>query len=216
MELEIACVNSTYTRQQLEELFTFASDMYVNTISVPTSLLTSFESFRDSVEYAALVGFPYGVAHHKVKEMETALAIESGATRIDFCLNNHFISAYDPFSIYTDFLSCQSLCRQNGIDFRVVIEYRLIEPKTLEKLSALLCKNDIEDIIMSTGVLCDDHTDTLIVCRQLSKDFNVSVTGSLFSEKYLNMLRVVGCHTVRCTTPLSSKNVLLNVAQACV
>lgn len=127
------------------EKYGFAS-VCVNPVHVPLAHL-----YLDKVGLCSVVGFPLGAAHTSIKELETQRAIDDGATEIDMVMNIGWLKGEHYRDVYNDILAIATLCRQNNVTSKVIIETCLLSEKE-KVIACLLAKKAGADFVKtSTG-----------------------------------------------------------------
>jgi deoxyribose-phosphate aldolase len=133
MLTEIACYNQDSTYADILETVFIASEKNVDSIAIPSGFMGRVSEFLEHQKFSVAIDFPYGLASTQVRLHEIILAIRQGASFIDLVINNSYVKEENWRKIREDLKSCITACKQNNVELRAIIEYRLFPVKMQTK-----------------------------------------------------------------------------------
>jgi deoxyribose-phosphate aldolase len=145
----------------------------------------------DPILIACPIDYPYGLSSTKIRQHETLSAIRSGATAIDLVVNPIYIINGEKQKISDDLEANKAICKENGVLFRIMLEYRQFDDDVYFELVKLCKYLRIEYIFPSTGNFVDDYLDNLIMCsliQDICKAANVITNGNIWKKEHYDVI----------------------------
>lgn len=212
MLTELACHSQDCTYKDILETVFVASQHNIDCVSLPSGFMSRISDFLNDQTFSAAIDYPYGLNTTQVRLHEIILAIRQGASLIDLVLNSSYITERNWSKIKTDLKSCLTVCRQNNIELRPIIEYRLFDVKTVLDLCSILDTFGLEKIINSTGRIVDDFNDNALISYQIQRRTNLSVVygGPVVNNAQYETLEKMQIYAVRFTSTKIAENILSN------
>ena len=212
MRTELACHGQDCTFNDILETIFVASQYDINCVSLPSGFMSRVNDFLNDQTFSAAIDYPYGLNTTQVRLHEIILAIRQGASSIDLMLNNGYVAERNWSRIKKDLKSCLSVCRQDDVELRPIIEYRLFDVETVLSLCAVLDTLGIERIINSTGCIVDDFHDNAVISYQIQRKTSLSVVygGPVLNNDHYEILQKMKIHAVRFTSRKIAENILSN------
>ena len=210
MLTELACYNQDSTFQELLSALFTSAQKNVSCLAIPSGFMGRLTDFTKDQKFSVAIDFPYGLSGTSVRVHEIILAIRQGASYIDLVLNNSFIKEENCRKIREDLKTCKSICDQNDIDLRVIIEYRLFPVKTVLLMCDLLYNANIYNVINSTGFVADDLSDNAIISYEMQNKTGVQVTPCVraFSKKQLEVFESLDVYSLRLISSKATEEIL--------
>lgn len=103
------------------------------------------------VGVCAVVGFPHGNSHKRIKVSETELAIEEGATEIDTVVNIGKVLGGDWEYVTDELQAIQNACVNGRAILKVIFENDFLEESHIIRLCSICSELDIAFVKTSTG-----------------------------------------------------------------
>ncbi len=212
MELELACYDRISDYDSiLNSIFT-GTRCTARCVSIPSGLVARTTFFKEYIDIAAAIDFPYGLSETSVRIHEIIVSIRQGASLVDLCINSNSVSEEDWEGIRSDIRSCLAACKEGNIELRPTIEYRLFSEKTVLTLCELFMKEGIEYVANATGTMSDDTIDNVIISNrmQTKTGINVISCGRIWTPSHFDAFRKAGVHSIRLTSPRLAEEFLKN------
>jgi deoxyribose-phosphate aldolase len=199
MLTELACYNQDSTYNDILNAVFIAAEKNISSVAVPSGFMSRVGDFLKDQKFSAAIDFPYGLSGTQVRLHEIILAIRQGASFIDLVINNSYIKEKNWRKIRKDLKACLSVCNQNNVDLRVIIEYRLFSVKTVLLMCELFNANGVYHVVNSTGFVADDISDNAIISHQMQEKTGVLVTACVraFTESHIKTFEDMGIYTLR-------------------
>ena len=212
MQIELACLDRTSKHDLILETIFLASDERVSCVVLPASFLGLVSpDFKDHAIFSSVIDFPYGISDTSVRLHEITLSIRRAAFTIDLILNPHHIENGDWKSIRKDIKACLTVCKENKVELRPVIEYRLFDQKTIIETCRMLSDLGIYCVVTSTGSMVDDISDNAIISHQVTSKsgLNVISCSNIFNLDQVSIFKYIGVQGIRVPS-LKTAQILLD------
>lgn len=212
MHTELACFNQASTHNDILETIFVSSQQGISCVALPSSFLGRVNDFIKEQSFSAAVDFPFGFSTTQARAHEIILAIRSGASFIDLVLNSSYVAEENWRKVKEDIKPCIAICRQNDIELRAIVEYRLFTPKVVLQLCEVLARVGVTQIINSTGSGVDDIADNAIMAYQIQKETGLLVTAcsSFLNINNISTFYKLGIYGIRFTSPRIAEDILKN------
>ncbi|MFP4542047.1 MAG: deoxyribose-phosphate aldolase [Opitutales bacterium] len=103
------------------------------------------------VGVCAVVGFPHGNSHTRIKILETELALDEGATEIDTVVNNGKVLGGEWEAVREELQAINETCVGRGAILKVIFENDYLQPAQIIRLCELCTELGIAFVKTSTG-----------------------------------------------------------------
>ena len=199
MLTELACYNQDSTYNDILKTIFVASEKDISSVAIPSGFMSRVGDFLKNQKLSAAIDFPYGLGSTQVRLHEVILAIRQGASFIDLVINNSYIKEENWRKIREDLKACLSVCRQNNVELRAVMEYRLFPIETVLLMCELFNTIGVYHVVNSTGFVVDDISDNAITSRQMQEKTGVFVTSCVraFTEAHLKIFKDMDIYALR-------------------
>jgi len=210
MLTELACYNQDSTHADILEAIFIASEKRIDSVAIPSGFMSRVDEFLKHQKFSAAIDFPYGLSSTQVRVHEIILAIRQGASFIDVVINNSYIKEENWRKIREDIKACLTVCNQNNVELRAIIEYRLFPVKTVLLMCDLLNINGVFNVINSTGFVADDLSENAIISYEMQTKTGVLVTSCVrgFNKKYHDVFKELNIHCLRLMSPKIAEHLL--------
>tara|TARA_Y100000004_G_scaffold29937_1_gene31069 strand:- start:915 stop:1547 length:633 start_codon:yes stop_codon:yes gene_type:complete len=210
MLTELACYNQDSTYSEILETVFVASEKNLDSVAIPSGFMGRVSEFLKDQKFSAAIDFPYGLSSTQVRVHEIIMAIRQGASFIDLVIHNGYIKEKNWRKIKEDLKACMSICDQNNVNIRAIIEYRLFPVETVLLMCDLLNTIGIHNIVNSTGFVVDDINDNAIISHQMQDKTGVFVTSCVraFKEKHIRIFKELDVHALRLMSPKVAEHLL--------
>tara|TARA_R110000824_G_scaffold246094_2_gene435154 strand:- start:1787 stop:2431 length:645 start_codon:yes stop_codon:yes gene_type:complete len=212
MFAEIACYGQDATFDDILNTIFISSEEGAECVALPSGFMGRVGDFLEHQTFAAVIDFPYGISTTQVRLHEIILAIRQGANLIDLVLNGSYLKEENWKKVEEDLKTCLTVCKNNDVILRPILEYKLFSPKTVLKACEVLEKYHITTVINSTGSIIDDPSDNAIICHSIQKNTTISVIScsNRITPKYFDIFMEMGIEGFRFTSSSIAKNILSN------
>ena len=199
MLTELACYNQDSTYNDILKTIFIASEKDISSVAVPSGFMSRVGDFLKDQKFSAAIDFPYGLSSTQVRLHEVILAIKQGASFIDLVINNSYIKEKNWRKIREDLKACLSVCNQNNVELRAIIEYRLFSVDTVLLMCELFNANGVHHVINSTGFIADDISDNAIISHQMQEKTGVFVTSCVraFTKDHIKTFEDIDIYALR-------------------
>tara|TARA_R100000008_G_C3552721_1_gene151390 strand:- start:125 stop:757 length:633 start_codon:yes stop_codon:yes gene_type:complete len=210
MLTELACYNQDSTYSEILETVFVASEKNLDSVAIPSGFMGRVSEFLKDQKFSAAIDFPYGLSSTQVRVHEIIMAIRQGASFIDLVIHNGYIKEKNWRKIKEDLKACMSICDQNNVNIRAIIEYRLFPVETVLLICDLLNTIGIHNVVNSTGFVVDDINDNAIISHQMQDKTGVFVTSCVraFKEKHIRIFKELDVHALRLMSPKVAEHLL--------
>lgn len=210
MLTELACYNQDSTYSEILETVFVASEKNLDSVAIPSGFMGRVSEFLKDQKFSAAIDFPYGLSSTQVRVHEIIMAIRQGASFIDLVIHNGYIKEKNWRKIKEDLKACMSICDQNNVNIRAIIEYRLFPVETVLLMCDLLNTIGIHNVVNSTGFVVDDINDNAIISHQMQDKTGVFVTSCVraFKEKHIRIFKELDVHALRLMSPKVAEHLL--------
>ncbi len=181
---------SLYNVDSIEDLkyyFFQGIELGIQGFIISPSLLDIVKDIApEGIVLSCPIDYPYGQGHSKVRNHATIRAIRGGANAIDLPINKHLIEKGDISLLTNDILSNYEICRDRGVNLRIVLEYRHTDTKSMEHILNIIRDVGIEYVISRTELFVDNITDNILFCWDMALKYGLSpiVNGDISYENY--------------------------------
>ena len=205
------------TYNEVEKLCIEARDnnfmsVCVNSIWVP---LAAKILRGTNVKVCTVVGFPLGASPTRVKELETRIAIEEGASEIDMVINIGALKSGDYKTVENDIAGVVRATRGNVIS-KVILETCLLTKDEIRKASELAIKAGADFVKTSTGFSSGGAKveDIKIMREVVGKTHGVKASGGIRDHETAMQMVHAGASRIgasasvgiiSCSTPAQGK-----------
>tara|TARA_Y100000593_G_scaffold89635_1_gene174288 strand:+ start:5672 stop:6304 length:633 start_codon:yes stop_codon:yes gene_type:complete len=210
MLTELACYNQDSTYSEILETVFVASEKNLDSVAIPSGFMSRVSDFLKDQKFSAAIDFPYGLSSTQVRVHEIIMAIRQGASFIDLVIHNGYIKEKNWRKIKEDLKACMSVCDQNKVNIRAIIEYRLFPVETVLLMCDLLNTIGVYNVVNSTGFVADDINDNAIISHQMQDKTGVFVTSCVraFNEKHIRIFEELDVHALRLMSPKVAEHLL--------
>jgi len=183
MYIDLACHNVDMTAEEAQQFVFLAAQRHLGGISLLPFFIPQIQEYvPEGMAIACPVDYPYGHSDTKVRNHEVLSAIRHGCNTIDLVINTHLAINKEFKKLSSDILSHVSICKDNNVTLRIMLDYRLLPSELWKKCMSILQTAGIEYIFPSTGHLVDDYLDNLVVSVNTQDKFGINAitNGNLF------------------------------------
>lgn len=192
MQIEYACYDRTLTEDEVKASIANAIKLGINNISIYQYSIPYIKSIlNDDIFLTCPADFPYGLSDLKSRNLMVSQIAKSGASCVDLVMQSKYVANRKYDKIREDIKSNLEICKENNIELRYILEYRLFGHETLAKICQILKDFQINDVIPSTGQMIDDINDNIIAAKYLytKSGINVVINGNVWNQKHLDNIK---------------------------
>jgi len=174
----------------------------LSTITVPYYLIKVVRSVMDSKDIllSCAIDYPLGISDSKTRLTAIEQAAKIGANLVDIVMPQNLASNRKYDKIREDLKLTTELCKNNNIEPRYLLEYRVFDHHCLKKICEILDDFNIKQIFPSTGYFIDNLADNIIAAsflHQNSKNLEIYCSGNIWSEKHFELLNKASVFGIR-------------------
>jgi deoxyribose-phosphate aldolase len=198
MQLELALNQPEITGKDIQEATFLAIENKVTVLSVPMAYLAMAKEYLEgtNIKLAAHIDSPYGQNPTELKQAAIILAERRGAKIVEVGLNYGWVLEERFADLKHELTTLLDLAKNYKVDFRLVTEYRLFDEANLELWAEFISKAGVDCIISSFGLLMDDPSDNLLICKRL-KGCKLLPASNLWQEKHIEMAKTAKTKVIR-------------------
>lgn len=199
MYIEFACLDYSLTETDVQNKIKYAIDRGINNICSFSYSINLIKSIDPKVNIFCPIDFPYGILDSKNRNHILNSLIKNNIAGIDLMIPTKIISNRKYEKLREDVRSNLEICKNNGLQLRYMLEYRVYNHEILAKICQILKDLGIDTILPSTGTMLDDINDNLIACSFLNTKSNIQVicNGNIYTEKHANNIKKTNLYGIR-------------------
>jgi deoxyribose-phosphate aldolase len=201
MYIEYACYNYSLSDEELKHNFTLAIKLGIKNISAFHMHLPAIKALTEepSLNISCPIDYPYGMSDSKTRSTAINAAAKAGATCVDIMVPAKFISNRKYDKLRDDIKNNLTICQENNLLARYVLEYRVFNHETLAKTCQILKTLGIEYIFPASGHMIDDINDNLIAAKYLMAKSGIKVitNGNIWTEKHSDNIKLADIYGIR-------------------
>lgn len=166
------------------------------------------KSVANILNISALIDYPYGVSTHEPKIADILRVARMGVRTVDLVLNHTYIAQNKWNSLYNDIYNCQRVCFDKKIELRCILEHSLFDIEKVISTCHTLEQCVVHTLILGTGTLNIDETDSIVVAKTIEKDYGLSVvcTTNIFKAAQVEPFKKANIFGLRFVSPIQYRN----------
>jgi deoxyribose-phosphate aldolase len=214
MQIEYACYDISINEEEVKKNIQNAVQYNPYSISIHPYSLSSIKGLiPDTIKVSCAIDYPMGLTEASTRNQIVQQVAKNGQVNIiDLNIPSKLIvnRKYDKFR--EDIKLNMEVCKQNNVELRYVLEYRIFSHEILAKLCQILKTFEINHIFPASGFLLDDINDNLIAAKYLMAKSNIKVicNGNIWTQQQIDNVHKSGVHGLRVShipsLELASKN----------
>jgi deoxyribose-phosphate aldolase len=193
--IDYACYDYSINESEVIEQINTSLKLGVNSISILQYSLSTIKNIPDikdkKVSLSCPADYPNGLSDSKTRNFLVTQLCKSGVDHIDLMIPTKLITnrKYDKFR--EDIRTNLEICRENNVELRYILEYRIYNHEVLAKTCQILLDLGIKKIFPSSGAMIDDISDNLIACNFLTTKSKISTicTGNIYNQKQVSTVK---------------------------
>jgi deoxyribose-phosphate aldolase len=201
MYIEYACYNYALSDEELKHNFTLAIKLGIKNIATFHMHLPAIKALTEelSLNISCPIDYPYGMSDSKTRSTAINAAAKAGATCVDIMVPAKFISNRKYDKLRDDIKNNLTICQENNLVARYILEYRVFNHETLAKTCQILKTLGIEYIFPASGHMIDDINDNLIAAKYLmaKSDIKVITNGNIWTAKHSDNIKLADIYGIR-------------------
>ncbi len=210
---ELSCYSRTDTEDSVREAIFNAINQKFNGVSMLPYFLQSMQDFLvEGMDVACAIDYPYGTSDASVRSHAVLAAIRKGANTIDLIANSNLLCSKKHLKFFDEIEAMLRITTENNVTLRIILEYRLFNPKEMVNLCNGLREVKIEYIIPSTGAFVDSWDDNLLISTELTKKCKIKVitNGNIWKKSQYDSIIKAKIFGIRLSSNSAMKSVFLN------
>jgi deoxyribose-phosphate aldolase len=193
--IDYACHDYSLNETEVSEFINSSIRFGITGISIlPYSIGTikNIPSIKEKkITISCPADYPHGLSDSKTRNFLVTQLCKSGVDHIDLVIPTKIVTnrKYDKFR--EDIRTNLEICRENNVDLRYILEYRVYSHEILSKICQILMDFGITTVFPSSGSMIDDISDNLIACNFLmtKSKINTICTGNMYHNKHANIIK---------------------------
>jgi len=149
------------------------------------------------------IDYPNGLNDTSMRQHSVITAIRKGANTIDLVVNSVFVVDKKEAKLVEDVGAIVQICKKSAATLRVMLDYRLFEPKVFMRTAKLLVDCGVDYFYPSTGHFLDNYIDNLLAAQEIQKKHKVMViaNGNIWHETQYDNIHDSGIFGIRFKSP---------------
>lgn len=175
-------LSQTATWDEIKVICDDAMTYHTASVCIPPSYVGRVKEYvQDRMAVCTVIGFPNGYNTTKVKECETADAIEQGADEIDMVINLGWMKDKKYNLIENEIKSLKSICGKKIL--KVIIETCLLTEEEKIKMCEIVTRAGADFIKTSTGFSTSGATfdDVRLFAAHVGPNVRIKAAGGISS-----------------------------------
>lgn len=201
MYIEYACYDYSLSDDEIKTSISNVLKLGIKNIATHYSNLNLLKSLAQEhdIKFSCPIDYPYGLSDSKSRLFLANQAIKSGASSLDIVIPAKPIVNRKYDKLRDDIRSTSEICKENNVDLRYILEYRVFNHETLAKACQIFKSLGVSTVLPSTGHLIDDINDNIIAAKYLSSKSEISVicNGNIWTSKQVENIKNSGVYGVR-------------------
>lgn len=201
MQIEYACYDIALNEEDIKQNIVSAVKYNPYSISIhPYCLPTIKGLIPNTIKVSCAVDYPLGLNDTSTRNNIIKQLVKSSQVDIiDLHIPSKIIvnRKYDKFR--EDIKINSELCKNNNIQLRYILEYRIFSHEILAKLCQILKTFGIEYVLPASGFFIDDINDNIIAAKYLmaKSEINVICNGNVWTKQHVENTLKSGVHGLR-------------------
>lgn len=201
MQLEYACYDIAINEDEVKKNIQSAVQYNPYCISIhPYSLSSVKGLIPEHIKLSCALDYPMGLTDLSTRnQIVQNIAKNNQVNIIDLNIPSKLIvnRKYDKFR--EDIKINSEICKQNNVELRYVLEYRVFSHEILAKLCQILKTFDIGHVFPASGFLLDDINDNIIAAKYLMAKSGIKVicNGNVWTKQHIENVRKAGISGLR-------------------
>ena len=201
MHIEYACYDYSLSDEEIKNNVALAIQLGIKHIGLHHINISLIKSIIEEhcLSISSPIDYPYGLLDSKNRLSVLNSAIKAGAKTIDMVAPSKFIANRKYDKLRDDIKNSLTLCQENNVDLRYILEYRIFNHETLAKTCQIFKSLGIQYILPATGHMLDDISDNMIACKYLSAKSKIQTicNGNIWTEKQAEILKLSNIYGAR-------------------
>lgn len=181
--LDHSLLRPTSTERELERACLVARELGVASVCLlPWFVERAAAILRGTrVSVSTVVGFPHGDTSPRAKLEDARVALDQGATELDFVVNVSALLSGRPELVREEIVSLTDLCHDRGARVKVIFENCYLEKEHKELLCELSSEAGADWVKTSTGFGAGGATpdDVMLMRRLCPSSVQVKASGGI-------------------------------------
>lgn len=174
----------------------------ISSISVLPFYIKSAKTIisNNPIRLSTVVDYPLGINDLGTRLFATQNAIKAGVSIIEITLPTQILSNRKYEKFREDVNMQKSLCVENNIELRYILEYRVFSYEVLYKIVQILKSFGISNIYPSTGYLLDDIYDNILAAALITKkttEINTICNGNVWNSDQVNKIKKMNLYGIK-------------------
>jgi|694.fasta_scaffold60647_9 deoxyribose-phosphate aldolase len=180
--------NETETKELIKKALSFQP----HSVSVlPYYVRTIRPIVFGRTELSCVIDYPFGLTESASRILSIEQAIKDGADIIELVMASPLLCNRKYDKLRKELEIYVSLCTQNNVRARCVLEYKIFAPELLYKAASILNEFDISVIYPSANFLIDNISDNILagmLVHQKNPKTNIIFSGSAWTDEQIDMV----------------------------
>lgn len=201
MYSEYSCYDISINEDEVKQNIQNAVKLIPSCISVlPYSLSAIKGMIPDNIKLSCVIDYPMGINDIASRNAIVQQVAKNNQVKIiDLHMPSKLIvnRKYDKFR--EDIKTNLDICKQNNVELRYILEYRIFSHEILAKVCQILTSLGIEYVLPSSGFLLDDINDNIIAAKYLmaKSEIKVICNGNVWTKQQIQNVSKSGVHGLR-------------------
>lgn len=192
LKLEYGYYDIASNENEIKHILSQLATYQIDNISVfPYYTKLAKTVLQNKCSVATVIDYPFGLSDTDSRILSVSSSIANGANIIQIVAPSSLLcnKKYDKFKKEIEFL--HKLCKENSVELRYILEYKIFTSDLLYKLSFILSEQGISTIYPSSNHLMDTISDNILVTMLLKKKnpkINIVVNGSAWTDDQIDLI----------------------------
>jgi len=207
MYTELACLNHLTFNEVLKDVWE-AIRLGIHGISVPMVFLAKVANVvPDNIVLSCPIDYPLGCSDTSLRNHAILSAIHNKVTAIDLVAQLIYLVDGDIIKFTNDLSSAKTICDNNNVDLRVIIDYKRIDMSLFIESCVALNILGIEYGFAATGLGIEDYEDNILLCYQMQYEYGIRsiANGNIYLPNHYQTARDSKIFGIRWNTLSSFK-----------
>jgi deoxyribose-phosphate aldolase len=142
-------------------------------------------------DLSCVIDYPFGLSENTSRLSSVEQAIKDGAEIIELVMSSPLLCNRKYDKLRKELEIFAALCKNNNVQPRCILEYKIFAPELLYKAASILSEFDINIIYPSANFLIDNIADNILagmLIHQKNPKTNVIFSGSAWTDEHINII----------------------------
>lgn len=201
MEIEYSYYDIASNDEEVKKNLLQAINYPIASVSVLPNVVKLAKSIvPKEIKVSAPIDYPLGLLDLKSRQASLEYTIKCGADIVEIVTPSHAMCNRKYDKIREDIKANVEICKQNNVEIRYVVDYRIFSYDVLYKMAQIFIAGGITMIYPSTASSLDDIHDNMIASALINKkvpEIKIICTGNLWNHNQVSNVKKADMYGIK-------------------